>query len=839
MRNWYRNGADVPEQLSRFLFLEEALPGRRVLYVGAAGSELEEALVELGAKSVVCVADPYDGGGAELSARAPSEVPSSNPSWPGQEGAFDLIVDFGLAAAIERGETWRLQEIQRLLSDDGFALAAWHTGESPGLARFFSGPTEPVAAGPGEPEDARLAYGDWVRLLLDQFELVEVYFQTLLLGYFFGSFELDTSDDGIAPHTGLMGSEPEPAAHYLFAFGNAVPFLQDASLVQLPLMDLYRTWDRAGAAPALGPAARVEHENTSFRAPTLEHAEPKLAASDRDELLGRCAELEAEARARNQEIRRLDAEKNAAYATLHEIEAELRRSVELQAQAEQQNVAVRLEVDALRAALTAAEAKRSEDPPAADADFSEYTRWRDERQRLRHRARLLEERMHSLQSKLASVSAERDHAREEAILLGEELDARASGGTAGPLSSAAVPNATPQAEKNETSFDSHLLEAEQRGMGDEGAAHFKALLQEKEAALARLAKGVNTLMHERDQQQQEWQAERSEHEQALAVERTKAAQAAQETASLRSQLEQMQASFVERTQSAKAEQAAWKAMRERAEKAESALTEIESRLRTAQAALENRSRQAGVAQQAFHEAAAQRDTLQRVLAARDQEAAAMREELADALAELERVTHMHKAAAVWEEHVPDAEALAAAQGGAEISHATAGEQALRSQLELQSELLHEARREHERVQDAYELTRVLLDEARYEFARVNSAYELTRALLDEARRDHGKLSAESELLHSLLDEARSSHERVQAEADLADALLEEARATHERAAGSPGSPEPAPAGDLPSAARSGIAPVEGGSGEDVALPRGLDEANHPEGAPHADPHASN
>ena len=771
MRNWYRKGADVPEQLSRFLFLEEALPGRRVLYIGAAGSELEEALVELGAKSVVCLPDPN-----ETTISEPSNE-SKQTMWPGPAGTFDLIVDFGLAAAVERGDDWRLAEIERLLSEDGFALAAWNTGESPGLARFFDGPQH--ASLQQAPRDG-MAYGDWVRLLLDRFELVEVYFQTLLLGYFFGSFELDTSDDGIAPHTGLMGTEPEPAAHYLFAFGNAVPFLQDASLVQLPLLDVYRNWENDGRTRA----PKQDDEAVLSASIPVADATPGalLPMLKRDDLVGMCAELEEKARTRNQELRRLDHEKEAAITTLHELEKELRRSLDLHAEAEQRNVSFQQELEALRDKLAAAEAKLSELRLAEENDASGHQRWQDERERLRHRARLLEERMQALQAKLENVSEERDQAREEAGLLGEELDAHAHRkvvATSSRVRAETAPASLDDSSIGGASFEASLQQAEASFEAEAAsmASASEALLREKEAALARLAKGVNTLVEERAQQQMAWETERARYESALSTEKERASQLTEENAALSSQLQQLQARFAEISQDSHANQSQVSALRQRAEKAEAASLELDSRLRSAQAAVESRSRQMGVAQQAFHEAAAQRDTLQRVLETRDQEATSLREELASALAELERFRQAEQAASLWQDDVATQTMPRAGAGVDE--HALSELSALRSTVEMQAELLREARREHAEVRDAYDMTQVLLEEARSEFARVSGNNELAKALLDEARKDHGRVSAESALMRTLLEEARASHDKVQAEAELAAALLEEARDAHQ------------------------------------------------------------
>ena len=792
MRNWYRKGAEVPEQLSRFLFLEEALPGRRVLYVGAGGSELEEALVELGARSVVCLPEPTE-------TQSPQDADEPGQTmWPGTAGAFDLIVDFGLAAAVERGDDWRLTEIKRLLSEDGFALATWDTGESPGLARFFGGPS---ASDVDAAEPGTMAYGDWVRLLLDRFELVEVYFQTLLLGYFFGSFELDTSDDGIAPHTGLMGTEPEPAAHYIFAFGNAVPFLQDASLVQLPLTDVFQNWEHEHAARLSSNTESVP-ESRSEPGGDVSSGSP-LPTLQRDDLVGMCAELEEEGRAKNHEIRRLGSEKDAAIATLHELEKELRRSLELNAAAEERNFRHEQEIESLRSKLATAEAKVTDWRLAEERDLSAHQRWQDERERLRHRARSLEERMQALQTKLANVSEERDQAREEAELLGEELDAHDQR-PAAALQSSGADGATDQktapARVEPESFEASLQEAEadfEAGQRDENFES-QAILREKEEALARLAKGVNTLVQEREMQQHAWEAERAEHERILSTERQETASLRNENAALRSQLEQMQARFAEVSQGSLAHQSQSSELQTRTEKAEAKSVDLESRLRTAQAAMESRSRQAGVAQQAFHEAAAQRDTLQRVLETRDQEAASLREELSGVLAELERYRQAEKAASLWRNDEEGQDAHDAVSGPESVVSEL---DVLRTKVDMQEELLLEARREHNEIRDAYNLTLALLDEARDEFTRVNGNNELTKALLDEARQDHSRVSTESELMRTLLEEARASHERVQAEADLASALLEDARAAH-RYSAEPTAPQDQVVGSVPRESRA-------------------------------------
>ena len=238
----YREGARLPEQLSRLLFLDGMVEGRRVLEVGATSDAVARFLLELGASRVVCAVDDkalleslrqtstldrvdFRAVRPTHGSRPPGF--SSAPILPGDDGAFDLVIDFTLPQALGRGESTRLKDITRVLSTDGFALTALTTLNAPGLSTLLDPAIKP--GGPLTP-----GYRVIVDALKDEFELVQVYFQSLLLGYLFGSFDADTKDEGIAPQTLLMGDEPEPAGSYLFAFGNAVPVVDDVCLVQVP-----------------------------------------------------------------------------------------------------------------------------------------------------------------------------------------------------------------------------------------------------------------------------------------------------------------------------------------------------------------------------------------------------------------------------------------------------------------------------------------------------------------------------------------------------------------------------------------------------------------------------
>lgn len=303
-------GADLLDQLSRFLFIEEVLAGRRVLLVGGAAYALSRYLKELGARKVVCAL--FDAERVEQIRQqgAPEgvDVRLVRPgALPGDDGAFDLVVDFGLPFEDEPARELRLFEIERLLSDDGFALTALPSGEHGGLQGLFG----------EELPTPRVEYPTLAETLVDQFEVVEVYFQSLLLGYFFGSFEVEPGDEGIAPHTGLMGDEPEPATTWIFAFGNAVPLVQDVSLVQLPFAPLVEQVRKrlSGAstkeaeAPASSPAPPAPEEPAPVQpAPVQaekgsnESADPELALRRAE---GAREELELRLEERGRELEKL------------------------------------------------------------------------------------------------------------------------------------------------------------------------------------------------------------------------------------------------------------------------------------------------------------------------------------------------------------------------------------------------------------------------------------------------------------------------------------------------------------------------------------------------------
>ena len=59
-RGLFGEGARLPEELSRLLFLEPVIHGRRVLEIGARSDAVARFLLELGATRVVCASEDRD-----------------------------------------------------------------------------------------------------------------------------------------------------------------------------------------------------------------------------------------------------------------------------------------------------------------------------------------------------------------------------------------------------------------------------------------------------------------------------------------------------------------------------------------------------------------------------------------------------------------------------------------------------------------------------------------------------------------------------------------------------------------------------------------------------------
>ena len=284
--NWYQHGARGIDALSRLLFLDEIIEGRRVLLVCDDTGSLSEApppeatfLLEIGAKKVVCALDDD----VRLEALRSAHKRRRDLDFralrddvlPGDDGAFDLVVDFGLPWRLSQ-DSFFFEELDRVLSDQGFGVTAL-PNMVPGL-NVLTG--EARRAPP-------VAYRELAEALGNAFDDVEVFFQSLVLGYFMGSFSAEETGEGVAPHPGFLGDEAEPASYYMFTFGRVVPVVEDVSLVQLPLAQLLAR----GRGQALPSSAQLEHTEPLKEAPipeaTFEDArEAEVADADDEETGG-------------------------------------------------------------------------------------------------------------------------------------------------------------------------------------------------------------------------------------------------------------------------------------------------------------------------------------------------------------------------------------------------------------------------------------------------------------------------------------------------------------------------------------------------------------------------
>ncbi|MFZ9887518.1 MAG: hypothetical protein ACO3JL_08450, partial [Myxococcota bacterium] len=242
--SWYSHGPRLPDQLTPLLFLEEAVHGRRVLLWGVSASSLANYVTELGAASVISALDDDSSDDEELVILRDLQVHRSRGGClPFDNDAFDLVLDFDLVRLAEGQRASRVVEIDRVLSPDGCALTLLPAGQDLGLTGLLPRSTPPPTLG----------YGALTTLLREKFACVEVYFQSLVVGYFFGPVEATAVEQGVIPHTGLMGDDVDPASAWLFAFGNRAPAPPPLTLVQMPT---------AGLAEAVR-AAHGAHSSTT------------------------------------------------------------------------------------------------------------------------------------------------------------------------------------------------------------------------------------------------------------------------------------------------------------------------------------------------------------------------------------------------------------------------------------------------------------------------------------------------------------------------------------------------------------------------------------------------
>jgi chromosome segregation ATPase len=222
----------LAEELPRLVFLEPALSGRRVLVAQCGTGALVQFLVHLGATRVVGVDTRLDlldqARGSMSRERKVDWRLEEREHVPGDDGAFDVVVDFSLAAALARGESWRIAEYARLLHEGGVLLASVRNPQGAGPLSLITTECAP----------REVAYVDAVHMLSGVFPHVAVFGQSPLFGFSFMSFNADPHAADVGLDTALMGEKPETVAHYLLVAGAEVPDVQELTLVQLPFTEL-------------------------------------------------------------------------------------------------------------------------------------------------------------------------------------------------------------------------------------------------------------------------------------------------------------------------------------------------------------------------------------------------------------------------------------------------------------------------------------------------------------------------------------------------------------------------------------------------------------------------
>jgi chromosome segregation ATPase len=793
-RGLFGEGARLPEELSRLLFLEPVIHGRRVLEVGARSDAVARFLVELGAARVVCASDDRI---LVETLRAENDLESVDfrairPGvLPGDDGAFDLVIDFGLPEALTAGVTYRLTDLGRLLSVDGFAITALKSASARGLSTLLGTDGAPAlvaqpssAAGLAQHQGA-VTYGGLVEALKLQFELVQVYFQSLLLGYLFGSFDAARTDDGVSPHTALMGDTPEPAGHYLFAFGRAVPVIEDVALVQVPISDVLAL---LAAAPVTAPGAV---ERVVAPPPVRSEADDVLVAelerrtAERDEIAVFLESSDAAVTARDALIASLRTELDTAIARTRELAEAACAGSSLAASATR----LVAEHDNLK------QERRDVVDVVAALEGDKIT--------LENRARLLEEahqlsilRVHELESALLALEQQRaqlteDLARGAAASLDDTervqiLQARVAILEESLAQSVEQSLEETPSERRESEAGSQeaqraaLLEERARELeslvekrtseGEERNRQISALMSrvaqlerevevlrrrrdELEADAHRLADGVKTLVREREEHRALALQHKARADELSSVEH--------DLAETRARTAELSSRIVEVT--------------ERGEGAE-------RKLRAAHAALEEARRELSAARAGLPEIAGQRDTLNQVVSARDRELFDTKDELLQATGELSRLQEQlgaqHKALAAARERIAAVEVDKATQKRREDELGRAHQEATKA-LVLANDQLAVAHTELAGTKDQLGHVRAqLAAAAQAEEAHVAAEWGLGVELEETQRKallERERERAATELLRAALLDGRSALEGERAAFLSLQASLVEAR----------------------------------------------------------------
>ncbi|MFH1809655.1 MAG: methyltransferase domain-containing protein [Pseudomonadota bacterium] len=275
MSDLFNTELRLSEVLPRYLFLEPLITGRRVLEVGSGLGHSAGFLATLQASRVVGL--DFDEHTVEacrrnVDRRLVDVRWAREPHWPADDGAFDVAVDFGLSAALRRGDANRLDEITRVLSRDGLLITAVENVEGRGIVDLIDGKERGISE-----------YGLLVETLNERFNEVVVVGQSPFLGFSFIGFHIDPDDAGVALDTALMGGTPEDVAYYVIIAGARVPSPDELGLIQLPFSRFAQSLIDAGAALREG----LDRELGGLRE---ENRALEQSIAEREEALGEVAE---------------------------------------------------------------------------------------------------------------------------------------------------------------------------------------------------------------------------------------------------------------------------------------------------------------------------------------------------------------------------------------------------------------------------------------------------------------------------------------------------------------------------------------------------------------------
>ncbi len=223
------------EFLPRYLLVEAACRGRRVLEIGTLDPRSLARLKEGGAEQIVGTApDPKSVDPTGLLKRSVELVamPDGQVDFP--EGAFDVVLVVDLARQIATAPKF-LTQIRRVLGPDGFALLGFESGR--GLSRLVGDPTPPPLL---EPRRIEMA----VRAV---FQDARFYQQTPFIGVAIQPQGTERSDVPVDPSLAATGARP---SHVIALAGRGAPDGFGPKLVELPFLDFEATAQAAQARSA-------------------------------------------------------------------------------------------------------------------------------------------------------------------------------------------------------------------------------------------------------------------------------------------------------------------------------------------------------------------------------------------------------------------------------------------------------------------------------------------------------------------------------------------------------------------------------------------------------------